>query len=762
MKKVLLFFLILIGVFFYRSVFFGEIPMPGDHIIGVYYPWLDYKWPGFPTGVPVKNPLLADVPSLFYPLKIFSMGLFKSGIFPSWNPLIFNGYPLLATFQSGVLNPFNFWFLIFNNSVAWTLFIATQPFLALLFMYFFLRVLNLNKISAVLGSVVYAFCGFNLLWLEYGIHGFVAAYIPLLFLLVYQKKYLLTAVIFAAQLFSGYPQISLYTIIFLGIWVLWLDKKLTLSCIFKYILSVLLGLGLAGMLLVPGFELFRLSQRVGEPLSGGKTGAYYPVKQLITLLAPDFYGNPTTYNVWGGVQYTNNTGYASVIALVLGLAALVLSRRRHLYFFTFLYLLPVILSLPSPLSYIIQKLPLFSASVMTRIMVFSGFALAVLAGFGLDSLSRFKPFRFSQLKLLVLPIFILIGFAAVAFFHSGPEKMIAFRNLFFPVLFIIIALVSIGLLASKLKIKNLALVIILFSVTAELFRFGWKYNAFFPAALIFPPTKVTDYLKAQAGYRIDGGDTLPLSVWMAYGLQSGSGYDAVYPGTWSQYLSAIDYGNISHPKGRLGDVSNYSSPLFDLSGTGYLLALKRNQEGLPDPKGVPFPRFNLPKLTPVFTDGTVVIYKNNLALPKYSLKTGYEILTDKNQIISRLQDPQFITSGKVILEQDPQFHPVSGAPGLLSVVSEIPGREILQVSVPKPAFLLNTQSFYPGWQATVDNRPAPVLKTDFAFQSVAVPAGVHTVEFTYRPLSLTIGACTSVISAILILVISTFFRRRFA
>ena len=748
------FFVLLVGLFFYRSVFFGEIPMPGDHIIGVYYPWLDYKWPGYPAGVPVKNPLLADVPSLFYPLKIFSMGLFKSGIFPSWNPLIFNGYPLLATFQSGVLNPFNFYFLIFNNTVAWTLFIATQPLLALLFMYYFLRILKLNKISSVLGAVVYAFCGFNLLWLEYGIHGYVAAYIPLLFLLVFRRKYLLTAVIFSAQLFSGYPQISLYTILFLGIWAIWLEGGIKLSIFLKYSLSVILGLTLAAFLLVPGFELFRLSQRVGEPLSGGQTGAFYPVKQLITLLAPDYYGNPSTYNVRGGVQYTNNTGYASVIAIVMALGALVLSRSRHKYFFAGLYLLPIFLSLPTPVSYFIQKLPLFSASVMTRIMVFSCFSLSVLAASGLDSFIRSHFLRFKQLKLLLLPLAVFMCFV--------PDNAISLRNLFFPVLFLLIIYFSVFLIVRIPKLKNIAVCLIIFSVTAELFRFGWKYNPFFPAGLIFPPTRITDYLKNQKDFRIDGGDTLPLSVWMAYYLQSGSGYDAVYPGVWSQYLSAVDNGNINHPKGRLGDVTNYSSPLFDIGSTGYILALKRDAEGKPDPKGVPYPRFNLSKLEPVYSDGSVQIYKNTQALPKYSLKTGYEVITGKDSIISRLQEPGFAKKLDLILETDPHLKLSPAVTGSVSVVSEKPGTEILQITATGPALLLNTQEYYPGWQAQIDGSVIKIYKADFAFQSVIVPGGNHIVEFTYRPLSITIGACISFISAIIILVIHLFFRRRFA
>jgi hypothetical protein len=41
------------------------IPVPGDLIIGVYYPWLNSNW-GYPIGVAVKNTLTSDVISQFW------------------------------------------------------------------------------------------------------------------------------------------------------------------------------------------------------------------------------------------------------------------------------------------------------------------------------------------------------------------------------------------------------------------------------------------------------------------------------------------------------------------------------------------------------------------------------------------------------------------------------------------------------------------------------------------------------------------------
>lgn len=61
-----------------------------------FFHWLDYKW-GYVVGVPVKNPLLSDVPSLLYPWCSFTIDQI-------WNPFYFGGMPLLANFQSVVFS----------------------------------------------------------------------------------------------------------------------------------------------------------------------------------------------------------------------------------------------------------------------------------------------------------------------------------------------------------------------------------------------------------------------------------------------------------------------------------------------------------------------------------------------------------------------------------------------------------------------------------------------------------------------------------
>jgi uncharacterized membrane protein YfhO len=57
-----------------------------------------------------------------------------------------------------------------------------------------------------------------------------------------------------------------------------------------------------------------------------------------------------------------------------------------------------------------------------------------------------------------------------------------------------------------------------------------------------------------------------------------------------------------------------------------------------------------------------------------------------------------------------------------------------------------TDQEYPGWSVTVNGARAPVLRANHAFRAVAVPAGESVVVWTYRPLSLWVGAIVSLVT----------------
>lgn len=56
----------------------------------------------------------------------------------------------------------------------------------------------------------------------------------------------------------------------------------------------------------------------------------------------------------------------------------------------------------------------------------------------------------------------------------------------------------------------------------------------------------------------------------------------------------------------------------------------------------------------------------------------------------------------------------------------------LKTGAANEALLVLTQTYYPGWQATVDGGAVELLRTDYLFQGIIVPAGVHDVKFQFE------------------------------
>ncbi|OGG96923.1 MAG: hypothetical protein A2527_00140 [Candidatus Lambdaproteobacteria bacterium RIFOXYD2_FULL_50_16] len=56
-----------------------------------------------------------------------------------------------------------------------------------------------------------------------------------------------------------------------------------------------------------------------------------------------------------------------------------------------------------------------------------------------------------------------------------------------------------------------------------------------------------------------------------------------------------------------------------------------------------------------------------------------------------------------------------------------------EVNTQCPAWLVWVDSYYPGWQAQIDDQPAPLVRADYAFKAVRVESGLHLVKFEFRP-----------------------------
>jgi uncharacterized membrane protein YfhO len=51
----------------------------------------------------------------------------------------------------------------------------------------------------------------------------------------------------------------------------------------------------------------------------------------------------------------------------------------------------------------------------------------------------------------------------------------------------------------------------------------------------------------------------------------------------------------------------------------------------------------------------------------------------------------------------------------------------------KPSVLVVSMSYSSSWRAWIDGRRAPVMRTDYTFMGVVLPAGTHRVTLKYEP-----------------------------
>ena len=76
---------------------------------------------------------------------------------------------------------------------------------------------------------------------------------------------------------------------------------------------------------------------------------------------------------------------------------------------------------------------------------------------------------------------------------------------------------------------------------------------------------------------------------------------------------------------------------------------------------------------------------------------------------------------------------------MASIVGYGPNEILIDVNTPTTGVLVLSEVYYPGWRAWVDDRPVDVLRADFLFRAMELPAGAHRIRLLYDPDSLKIG-----------------------
>lgn len=152
------------------------------------------------------------------------------------------------------------------------------------------------------------------------------------------------------------------------------------------------------------------------------------------------------------------------------------------------------------------------------------------------------------------------------------------------------------------------------------------------------------------------------------------------------------------------------------------------------------------------------LYASSTALPRAFVVQQAVRATDE-EALRAIEDPSqhqpfrhtvFLAEGEVKNRAPCTSEVARRTTGLSSAVYDVRACD--------DGYLVMTDSYFPGWHASLDGVSLPVSRADFAFLAVEVPRGRHEVRLHYRPASFTWGL-TAFVAALLGLSVS-FARRR--
>jgi len=163
-------------------------------------------------------------------------------------------------------------------------------------------------------------------------------------------------------------------------------------------------------------------------------------------------------------------------------------------------------------------------------------------------------------------------------------------------------------------------------------------------------------------------------------------------------------------------------------------------------------------------DGTTYVHRLADVGPRAWLVTQTETADDQT-ILKKIADPNFDRWNVALLEpgttwQSPPDTPLHPSSFTLHPSRLTPGHLAYQLTTPTPPLLILSETHYPGWQATVDGQPAPIFRADYVLRAVPVPAGEHTVELTFRPLTFTLGAIVSALTLLAVVILLVIYQRK--
>jgi hypothetical protein len=149
--------------------------------------------------------------------------------------------------------------------------------------------------------------------------------------------------------------------------------------------------------------------------------------------------------------------------------------------------------------------------------------------------------------------------------------------------------------------------------------------------------------------------------------------------------------------------------------------------------------------------GSVAIFENNRPVPRV-------VLVGTERVVSGEQQIQIIRSGKMpdgsrwnpsecaLVESGTGLNNADPKSGRAEIARYEPNRVEIKTDSSTRNLLVLGDNYFPGWRAKIDGHRAKVLRANYNQRAVSVPAGSHTVTFSYQPKSVLYGLVISIVT----------------
>jgi hypothetical protein len=800
-------------IIFFRPYFFQKkILFPSNLLVTAFGPWRYEPFPEYPNGPPNKPIAFDDIRQFFPNRKLLHEELFKR-IIPLWNPYIYSGIPFMGAFDTAVWYPFSLIAALLPVIDGWNFLVVVQPILSILFMYLFLSSLPIKRHIALFGAFAYAFSGWMIVyWQEILVleHSFL--WLPLALYAserIWKESkdalgFLLLVIALVCSVFGGFLQMTIYVYVTVLIWdifcyFLYKDRIKQRITLVRLIVAIAISLCIASIQLVPSIEAFLQSPRGTEMGTFVFRDFLLPFEHLITFIAPDFWGNPGSYNYFLSKGfYFEKMIYIGVIPLLFALYALFFGKGKILTFWKLFGLITLSLGFALPTSLLPQYLhiPILSNSYPTRIFAVSMLSFIILACFGFQSFLE-QPKRKKLFVVLGMLTFV-VGLAWIVVgsswctFHMYPQgallcrgklsvlwdfisipairekaqlyATVSFRNLIIPTLFIFSGWIL--LVVSKFSLQ-LVYISAFFLTCLSSFYFGQKYISFSDRRFVYPDLNVTNKISEIIGYdRVwgYGNAFIEKNIPQYYRWFSPDGYGNLSSKRYAELITTIahegELGGIirrsdtdlydASERDAFGYSNTYRLRSMSLLGVKYILETKIGE--YKDFQLIE-KRFPQDSFLMVWEDDTWRIWEYKKAIPRAFFATNYIVKTEDQQIIDAIYDSTIDLSKTVILEKEPAMEPVinDDTGSTVRISSYGVNTVTIEVDAKQDGFVVLTDNYYPGWQAYVDGKRTGIYRADYTLRAVYVQQGTHVVVFHYLPRTFIIGLGVSIVGIILLL-----------